>query len=81
MVKPGYALLAGAMFQTLKRLAATDTNHGDRLRLESYTYFVTTISDAGQAMPVLQWHVLQAAAAKQRALQAYVQQQQEHGKF
>jgi hypothetical protein len=78
VVKPGYALLAGAMFQTLKRLAATDTNHGDRLRLESYTYFVTTISDAGQAMP---WHVLQAAAAKQRALQAYVQQQQEHGKF
>ncbi len=69
------------MFQTLERLAATDTKHGDRLRLESYAYFVTAISEAGQAVPVLQWHVRQAAAAKRRAMQAYVQQQLEHGKF
>ncbi len=81
VVNPGYALLARAMFQTLERLAATDTKHGDRLRLESYAYFVTAISEAGQAVPVLQWHVRQAAAAKQRAMQAYVQQQLEHGKF
>ena len=80
-MNPGYALLARAMFQTLERLAATDTKHGDRLRLESYAYFVTAISEAGQAVPVLQWHVRQAAAAKQRAMQAYVQQQLEHGKF
>ncbi|KAL0020987.1 hypothetical protein WJX77_003610 [Trebouxia sp. C0004] len=81
VVNPGYALLARAMFQTLERLAATDMKHGDRLRLESYAYFVTAISEAGQAVPVLQWHVRQAAAAKQRAMQAYVQQQLEHGKF
>lgn len=80
-MNPGYALLARAMFQTLERLAATDVKHGDRLRLESYAYFVTAISEAGQAVPVLQWHVRQAAAAKQRAMQAYVQQQLEHGKF
>ncbi len=80
-MNPGYALLARAMFQTLERLAATDTKHGDRLRLESYAYFVTAVSEAGQAVPVLQWHVRQAAAAKQRAMQAYVQQQLEHGKF
>ncbi|DBB03251.1 TPA: hypothetical protein ACH3X3_010647 [Trebouxia sp. C0006] len=81
VVNPSYALLARAMFQTLERLAATDTKHGDRLRLESYAYFVTAISEAGQAVPVLQWHVHQAASAKQRAMQAYVQQQLEHGKF
>ncbi|DBA75637.1 TPA: hypothetical protein ACH3X2_009071 [Trebouxia sp. C0005] len=81
VVNPGYALLARAMFQTLERLAGTDMKHGDRLRLESYAYFVTAISEAGQAVPVLQWHVRQAAAAKQRAMQAYVQQQLEHGKF
>ncbi len=80
-MNPSYALLARAMFQTLERLAATDTKHGDRLRLESYAYFVTAISEAGQAVPVLQWHVHQAASAKQRAMQAYVQQQLEHGKF
>ncbi len=81
VVNPAYALLVRAMFQTTERLAATDTKHGDRLRLESYAYFVTAISDGGQAAPVLQWHVRQAAAAKQRAMQAYVQQQLEHGKF
>ena len=81
MVNPCYALLARAMFQTVERLAATDVKHGDRLRLESYAYFVGAMSEAGQAVPVLQWHVRQAAAAKQRAMQAYVQQQLEHGKL
>ena len=81
VVNPAYALLGRAMFQTVERLAATNTKHGDRLRLESYTYFASAISDVGQAVPVLQWHVRQAAAAKQRAMQAYVQQQLEHGKF
>ena len=69
------------MFQSVERLAGTDVKHGDRLRLESYAYFVGGMSEAGQAVPVLQWHVRQAAAAKQRAMQAYVQQQLEHGKF
>lgn len=69
------------MFQSIERLAATDSKHGDRLRLENYAYFVTAISDRAGTVPVLQWHVRQAAAAKQRAMQAYVQQQLEHGKF
>ena len=81
VVNPAYALLARAMFQTVERLAATDLKHGDRLRLESYAYFVTALSDEGQGVPVLQWHVRQAAAAKLRAMQAYVQQQLEHGRF
>ena len=78
---PAYGLLARAMFLCIERLAGTDSKHGDRLRLESYAYFVTAISDKAGAVPVLQWHVRQAAAAKQRAMQAYVQQQLEHGKF
>ena len=78
---PAYGLLARAMFQSIERLAATDSKHGDRLRLENYAYFVTAISDRAGTVPVLQWHVRQAAAAKQRAMQAYVQQQLEHGKF
>lgn len=69
------------MFETIERLAGTDSKHGDRLRLESYAYFVTALSDRTDAVPVLHWHVRQAAAAKQRAMQAYVQQQLEHGKF
>ena len=81
VVNPGYALLARAMFQTVERLAATDSKHGDRLRLESYAYFVSALTDISQAVPVLQWHVRQAAAAKHRAMQVYVQQQLEHGKF
>ena len=74
---PAYGLLARAMFLCIERLAGTDSKHGDRLRLESYAYFVTAISDKAGGVPVLQWHVRQAAAAKQRA----VQQQLEHGKF
>lgn len=81
VVNPAYALLARAIFQTVERLAATDLKHGDRLRLESYAYFVGALSGEGQGVPVLQWHVRQAAAAKLRAMQAYVQQQLEHGRF
>ena len=69
------------MFQSIERLAATDSKHGDRLRLENYAYFVTAIADKASTAAVLQWHVRQAAAAKQQAMQAYVQQQLEHGKF
>ena len=81
VVTPAYGLLARAIFQSIERLAATDSKHGDRLRLESYAYFVTVISDRSDGVAVLQWHVRQATAAKQRAMQAYVQQQLEHGKF
>ena len=81
MVKPSYALLIRAMFQSIERLASTDAKHGDRLRLESYSFFVSNVSQAAQAEPVLLTYVRQATAAKQRAMQAYVQQQLEHGKF
>ena len=69
------------MFQSIERLASTDAKHGDRLRLESYAYFVTNMSEPAQAEPVLSLHVRQASAAKQKAMQTYVQQQLEHGKF
>lgn len=81
IVTPAYGLLARAIFQAIERFAATDSKHGDRLRLENYAYFVTAIQDRADNVPVLQWHVRQAAAAKQRAMQAYVQQQLEHSKF
>ena len=81
LVRPSYALLVRAMFQSIERLASTDAKHGDRLRLESYAFFVSNVSEAAQAEPVLMTHVRQAAAAKQRAMQLYVQQQLEHGKF
>ena len=81
VVRPSYNLLVRAMFQTIERLASTDAKHGDRLRLESYAYFVTNIAEPAGAEPVLSLHVRQALAAKQKAMQAYVQQQLEHGKF
>lgn len=80
-MRPSYALLIRAMFQSIERLASTDAKHGDRLRLESYAFFVVNVSEAAQSEPVLMTHVRQAAAAKQRAMQVYVQQQLEHGKF
>ena len=67
LVTPAYGLLARAMFQSIERLASTDSKHGDRLRLESYAYFVTAISEKGSTVPVLRWHVQQAAAGKQRS--------------
>ena len=81
MTRPSYALLIRAIFQSIERLAATDAKHGDRLRLESYTFFVSNLSEASQADAVLKTHVRQALAAKQRAMHVYVQQQLEHGKL
>lgn len=69
------------MFTSIERLASTDAKHGDRLRLESYAFFVSSVADAAQAEPVLMAHIRQATAAKQRSMQIYLQQQLEHGKF
>ena len=51
-VTPAYFKLVQAMFATLERVAASDAKHGDRLRLESYAYFVRALDQlASQASP------------------------------
>lgn len=34
-----YMRIVASMFSTVERIAATDVKHGDRLRLENYSYF------------------------------------------
>eukprot|EP00891_Asterochloris_glomerata_P003138 jgi/Astpho2/3138/Aster-03421 len=80
-VTPAYFKLVQAMFATLERVAASDPKHGDRLRLESYAYFVRALDPlASQTAGIQQFHA-QAQVAKQVAKQVYVQQQLEYGRF
>ena len=55
-VTPAYFKLVQAMFTTLERVAASDPKHGDRLRLESYAYFVRALDQlASQVGPSFVW--------------------------
>ncbi len=50
---PAYFKLVQAMFATLERVAASDPKHGDRLRLESYAYFVRALDPLASQVSLL----------------------------
>ena len=52
-VTPAYFKLVQAMFATLERVAASDPKHGDRLRLESYAYFVRALDPLASQVNLL----------------------------
>ncbi|KAK9813236.1 hypothetical protein WJX72_011232 [[Myrmecia] bisecta] len=80
-VDPAHAVVVRAIFAGIERVAGADLKHGDRLRLENYAYFEDSMRQVASRVPVLDWFVRQAQEAKERAMQVYVQQQLEYGKF
>ena len=52
---PAYFKLVQAMLATLERVAASDPKHGDRLRLESYAYFVQALDQLASQVSLCVW--------------------------
>eukprot|EP00798_Chlamydomonas_sp_ICE-L_P020458 gene20458-27247_t len=60
-----YRQLVGQMFSSLEEMAAVDVKHGERLRVENYTYFVESVRPLVQHVEVLEPYMAQAEARQQ----------------
>ena len=69
LADPLYAILTRAMFASLERISATDTKHGERLRLENYIFFQTALRGQAERNPVLAYFVGLAEENKQHSIQ------------
>lgn len=67
LTDPVYAILTRAIFSSIERIAATDSKHGDRLRLENYVMYETLMRNFAPQNPVLAYFVAAAASSKDNA--------------
>ncbi|GAX83943.1 hypothetical protein CEUSTIGMA_g11367.t1 [Chlamydomonas eustigma] len=76
-----YQQLVGSMFSTLERMAAADTKHGERLRMENYTYLAESVRPLVRIAPALGPFLSQAEDRQEDSTRAYVKQQLQWGRF
>ena len=72
-----YEQLIGAMYGSLEAMVSKDPKHGERLRLENYTYMAESLRPLVRHAATLGPFLAQAEARQKESMGAYVQQQLE----
>ncbi|PRW58682.1 exocyst complex component SEC3A [Chlorella sorokiniana] len=82
LVDGGYEAWVRAIMAAVETAGATDAKHGTRLRLENYAFLQLGLQALPlDSTPVLAAFAGQAAAAKDRAMAGYIEQQVDYFKF
>ena len=81
VVDGAYAVLMRECMCTIERVAHPDAKHGPRLRMENYAFLADALGPPARSVCLLAHFAAAAAASRDAALAAYVQQQLEYGKF
>lgn len=76
-----YGRIVESMFESINSLALSDSKHGDRLRLENYSYFDTSVVPLSGHVAVLEKYCKEVTPLMNEAMRKYVQQQLEYGRL